>query len=200
MVNIGSFPQTIKQEYNAVLFFNIPISFTLLLPAVIGDTAISIHSPSSLLLPAGTYPIGSTNFTTPIDQPISKGGNVIVIGELDSNLEVGVTTFSEDPITGNPKESLVEMKVYASLEAGNGALDFNQIGVTGSAVYLTGRCISPRYLPQSHLNYETIKASLRRSKEAWIDGNMRLELYHASRLKLYNYFGDWIAGYFEVVN
>ena len=200
MVNISNSPQLNGKDYNSVLYFNIPVSFTVTIPGGIGDTAISIDSPSSLSLPAGTYPMGKVSFTTQTEQPISKGANIIMVDALDSELEIGDTTFSEDPITGNPKEVLVEMKVYASLESAAGALDFNQIGVTGSAVYLTGRCISPRQLPQSHLNYETIKAYLRRSKEAWIEGSMRLELYHASRFKLYNYFGDWIAGFFEVVN
>ena len=139
MVNISNSPQIGGKDYNSVLYFNIPVSFTLTLPGGIGDTAIIIHSPSSLSLPPGTYPLGKASFTTSFEQRISKGGNVVIVDALDSNLEIGDTTFSEDPITGNPKEVLVEMKVYASLESAAGALDFNQIGVTGSAVYLTGR-------------------------------------------------------------
>lgn len=186
-------------NFNAVLFFKVPLNFTVSAIAVIGSTTVSLVSTSTFTLPPGTYPIGSGNIVCESEQAISQGINIINVLPLTQELRIGDKSIGEDPITGNPIESFIEIPYFASLEMPKTKNeDFNDSGVTGQSLYLSGRCVQPTRLPKELLNYESVRAKLQRAADVWVEGTLRLELAHASRFRFFNYWGDWISGTFQL--
>lgn len=183
----------------ARLYFDTPLDFTVALPATHLDTTITVISNSAFVLPSGSFTFNSGEVvTTELSQNIIVGANSIIVSPLLNPLAIGSTTSGYDPVTGNPVEQTISSMVEASLESPyyRAPSDMNLPGQGNMNIQLSGRCISPKYLPK-HLLYQHLRCDLQRDENHWITGKLRLDSYSSSRFRLERVFGDYIVGTFQ---